>query len=368
LSAFLSYHLVDIIPLWGLPTFLFFLGPLINKTNKILVDSQIDRNSQIVNVQTTQIHGHNYVDASTTTDLPVNRNASPCEPAVTSSVTTRVTSANILVPIDTVGLGNRTAVGQPTRVGTSVNDDDLIHAALEGDEDAVKILLDDGAEVDQHGAYGLTPLSWAVRKGHEAVVDLLIDAAADVNAITYGNVTLLILAAQNGHNAVAELLLKAGASVNDVGGGGYSPLILAVRACHGVAIGFLLRKGAKVDQRDTDGFTALSWAIQQGQEAVAEVLLNAGASVNGERGDDHTPLMLAAQEGHYGVVKILLANGAEVDRSDADDFTALSWARWGGHEAVVKLLDEASSVNDDGSRTKPESEVAAVQLDTAVRS
>lgn len=57
-SAFISYHLVKIVPLWGLAligTSVLFLGPLVYKTNKVLIDQQIEQLSQIVNAQTTQV-------------------------------------------------------------------------------------------------------------------------------------------------------------------------------------------------------------------------------------------------------------------------------------------------------------------------
>ncbi|KFY93846.1 hypothetical protein V498_04230 [Pseudogymnoascus sp. VKM F-4517 (FW-2822)] len=57
-SAFISYHLVKIVPLWGLAligTSVLFLGPLVYKTNRELIDGQIEQLSQIVNAQTTQV-------------------------------------------------------------------------------------------------------------------------------------------------------------------------------------------------------------------------------------------------------------------------------------------------------------------------
>ncbi|KFY29977.1 hypothetical protein V493_02181 [Pseudogymnoascus sp. VKM F-4281 (FW-2241)] len=57
-SAFISYHLVKIVPLWGLAligTSVLFLGPLVYTTNRELIDGQIEQLSQIVNAQTTQV-------------------------------------------------------------------------------------------------------------------------------------------------------------------------------------------------------------------------------------------------------------------------------------------------------------------------
>ncbi|OBT41429.1 hypothetical protein VE00_08055 [Pseudogymnoascus sp. WSF 3629] len=109
-SAFISYHLVKIVPLWGLAligTSVLFLGPLIYTTNKALIDGQIEQLSQIVNAQTTQVRqmaSQHASNAAATTKMYVGdysakaqeiigraRSSSPAdrktvEPAVTTGV------------------------------------------------------------------------------------------------------------------------------------------------------------------------------------------------------------------------------------------------------------------------------------------
>jgi len=58
ISAFFSYYLVKIVPLWGLSliaTSVLFLVPLIYKSNKELIDHHINNASEIVNQQTAQV-------------------------------------------------------------------------------------------------------------------------------------------------------------------------------------------------------------------------------------------------------------------------------------------------------------------------
>lgn len=110
-SAFISYHLVKIVPLWGLAligTSVLFLGPLVYKTNKALIDGQIEQLSEIVNAQTTQVRqiaSQHASNAAATTKMYVGdysakaqeiigraRSSSPADrkvsnPAVTASVT-----------------------------------------------------------------------------------------------------------------------------------------------------------------------------------------------------------------------------------------------------------------------------------------
>ena len=78
----------------------------------------------------------------------------------------------------------------------------------------VKLLLDEGADVNAQGRRYGNALQAASEGGHKAVVKLLLDKGADVNAQgrQYGNA--LQAASYEGHKAVVELLLNKGAEVN----------------------------------------------------------------------------------------------------------------------------------------------------------
>ncbi|OBT91683.2 hypothetical protein VE01_10249 [Pseudogymnoascus verrucosus] len=115
LSAFISYHLVKIVPLWGLAligTSVLFLGPLVYTTNKALIDGQIEQLSQIVNAQTTQVRqmaSQHASNAAATTKMYVGdysakaqeiigraRSSSPADrKSVEPSVTTGVTASKV---------------------------------------------------------------------------------------------------------------------------------------------------------------------------------------------------------------------------------------------------------------------------------
>ena len=57
----------------------------------------------------------------------------------------------------------------------------LRNAAKSGDINAVRTLLDKGADVNEKDGVGGTPLFWAVREGHTELAKLLIERGADVN-------------------------------------------------------------------------------------------------------------------------------------------------------------------------------------------
>lgn len=96
-------------------------------------------------------------------------------------------------------------------------DDELLTVARKGDVEAVKRLLDKGANVNARSPYGVTPLWLAARLGHAAVVRLLVERGADVNAKEDAHQsTALGWATWKGHVEVIRILLEKGAEGRDM--------------------------------------------------------------------------------------------------------------------------------------------------------
>jgi hypothetical protein len=89
-----------------------------------------------------------------------------------------------------------------------------LHAAIEaGKVEAVKLLLDSGANPNIRGKNEYTPLFVASVSNQLAIAKLLIEKGADVNAKSKYNETPLILAAQYNHTDIAILLIDSGSNV-----------------------------------------------------------------------------------------------------------------------------------------------------------
>ena len=94
-----------------------------------------------------------------------------------------------------------------------------------GKTDMVKLLVENGADVNHQDDDGRTPLHWAARKGHLAIVEFLIDegAGVDVRSLAKGETPLHKAAAQ-GHVPVVRLLLQSGADKHVKNCDGLTPL------------------------------------------------------------------------------------------------------------------------------------------------
>jgi ankyrin repeat protein len=99
----------------------------------------------------------------------------------------------------------------------------LHYAAFFGQEDAARILIERGADVNlvaRNEGIHVTPLHSAASGGHAAIVKLLLEHGADPSAAQDGGFTPLHSAAQNDDRESVEALLEAGADpalANDEG-------------------------------------------------------------------------------------------------------------------------------------------------------
>ena len=91
---------------------------------------------------------------------------------------------------------------------------DMMRAAFWGQTDAVRLLLERGADPNGSDATGTTALMVAAMNGHTGTVGLLLEHGADVNARDDDGGTALELADRNGKVDVADLMLEHGADAS----------------------------------------------------------------------------------------------------------------------------------------------------------
>jgi ankyrin repeat protein len=155
-------------------------------------------------------------------------------------------------------------------------------AAKRGDRDAVKALLQKGADANAPEGDGMTALHWAAERGDVPMIEMLAYAGANTGATTrLGGYTPLHLASRAGHAAAVRALVAAGANVKATSESGATALHLAAEAGSADGVTALLDKGADVNAKETEfGQTPLIFAASAGQVDAMKVLIKRGADVN----------------------------------------------------------------------------------------
>ena len=227
-------------------------------------------------------------------------------------------------------------------------------AAMAGQVQSVRLLLDAGAAVDAPGPG--TPLLLAAGSGHLEVVKLLVERGADVNAADDHGGTAVAAAAQGGHQEIVRYLSGRGAALASEADG--NALIVAAQAGKIDTVRMLLDKGMDVDARNKQGRTALMEVAhasayppaKDGLVETARLLLDRGADVNARMDDRQTALTLAcfapfpSHPISAGLVRALVEHGANVNPVDESPFgMPLHNAAKVNNVEVVKLLLDAGA-------------------------
>lgn len=216
-------------------------------------------------------------------------------------------------------------------------------AAASHQADVMQSLLEAGAKTDAESPYG-TPLTFAAITGNYEGAKLLLERGADVNVARVDGKSVLMMASTAGNPVLVAELLKHKANVNAKSYSDATALSYAARAGH-VEVGrMLLQAGATIDTRDAEGQTPLMGAAMTGNVEFVKLLLQKGAKPNLRDSKGRTALLLASAYGDYPeVIRTLRAGGADAKIADAKGRTAAAFAKARGYEASSALLGKPSA-------------------------
>ena len=274
--------------------------------------------------------------------------------------------AHLLLPLYILVLTGRSLCAAQSRS----SDESLFQAVAKGDMGAVRVTLDNGADINAHDDHGDTPLIVAVANHHLAMLKLLLEKGALVSAHNNYAETALSEAARSFDPEMLRVLLGGNPEVKDKD----VALLEAARSAPAVRqvmdiptrsgdqdkrtatatpeppwvtnVRLLLDSGANIEARDEEGTTPLMAAASKGQTETFTLLLERGAKINARDKRGLTPLIAAAcacavatMNSTYDIMKILLEKGANVNARAHDGSTALMMAAGSPDDAAsVKLL------------------------------
>jgi len=246
--------------------------------------------------------------------------------------------------------------------------DSALHAAVRlGHVDQARYLIEHGARIDLTNKLGKSPLLVAAEEGKLEAVKLLLEKGADPNSVeadhrrnrlslakhSMGQNSALIVAVEQGHEDVAKALIEAGANVNYRGFLGKTALYVEVEHGQLNLAQKLLASKANANIKDMEGMSPLMEAARRGNPRMVADLINHKANVNAieeaelgytpdpqdaDTSTGMTALMFAARSGHDKVVSQLLRAGASANVHNSNGKNARDMAAGYGYSGIVKLL------------------------------
>ena len=145
------------------------------------------------------------------------------------------------------------------------------------------------------------------------VVKVLIQNGADVNAVQEDKCTALHLAAEKGHVDTAKVLIQNNVDMNAFDFDGLTALHFAIKKNNVAIVNMLLENDADINAATGyDMDTPLHFAAGYGNVDLIKVLLQNGADVNAVTGDGDSVLYTAAYYEHVRCTLQLLCFGADI--------------------------------------------------------
>jgi FOG: Ankyrin repeat len=199
----------------------------------------------------------------------------------------------------------------------------LARAAMSGyNYETIKLLIDKGAEVDSKDSMERTPLFFALmNKSSDKIISLFLACGADPNAQNIWGQTPLMYVTAAG---TAALLLKAGAAPNIQAKPliGYASVLNCVieHKADTKTVEQLLKAGADPNSTEPALFHAIT---NKAPLSVIRMLLTYGANIDQKTDTGETALQNALTLGYYSAAALLITKGAQLGPLCFPEWTSL---------------------------------------------
>ena len=216
----------------------------------------------------------------------------------------------------------------------------LIRAVQSGHMRLIGQLIRGGTEVNAIDVLGRTAAHYAVSRDNQEALKFLLDNGADANLADNDGNTLLDIWHKHKHKKILELLHAAGARTSPTEAEEQQSVISS--AIDTTPSSTELSSEDKVERQD------LWQAAANNDRASAERLLAAGADAKAENDAGKVPFDIAVEAEHYALAAILLKATAGINGEDEKGWTPLMWAiaadEW---DLVQDFIREGAYISSD---------------------
>lgn len=234
----------------------------------------------------------------------------------------------------------------------------LLIAAENADEDMIKLLIENGADVDVRNMQDETAMVIAVKNARNLeldkinnVVKILLENGADADIQDFKEETVLHLAVANiGKQEIVKMLLEENVNVNLKNEWDRTALHEAIKnsfdSYHEEIIKLLLDNGADVKTKDYEGRTVLIDAVPRQDIEIIKLIISKGADINAKSNNGLTALNSSIDRGDYKIIELLLENGADINQKGKIDSYYKTIEEYSPLELLERsFLDETAKRN-----------------------
>jgi len=245
----------------------------------------------------------------------------------------------------------RLLISHGLKVDVERGGEQLLRACIRGDYDMVKLLGDNGADMNIRDKDGMTPLMIAIKKRETDISTYLISKGANLDVMDNGGNTALIHAIKKGDIHLACMMIEKGANTRyrDVNGNNALMVYMDHPSLPIYILTLLLNTGMSPDTQNNDGMTPLMRVAADSDMSSLIELLKHGANPNIRNNDGDTALIIASRNGLVENVRILLENGAHTNVENTKGETAYTVA---STNEVRNLISKYSSSMMPGNRSR----------------
>jgi ankyrin repeat protein len=230
----------------------------------------------------------------------------------------------------------------------------LLVAVAKGNKEIVKLLVENGANVNRISIWGVTAISEAARTNNQQVARFLLSKGADIEKKDKDGRTALNSEVWSKNIDAVNLLLDLGASPNTKDSFGRTPLMnifysriimedFKNRSGNEVALVEIFKKwGADTTLSDSDGATYSEYKLQKELQAAIvlgnELMVISTISEGAKSNFIVQPICKAVEGNNIKILEILFDNGATIEAKCKSNYSLLLLATIKGSNEIIRLL------------------------------
>ena len=182
-----------------------------------------------------------------------------------------------------------------------------------GNEKSIKFLKEKGADIYKRNKSKISPIETCIQYGHKKSMEIFLEFGYEINNISQGEMSLLGVATINNNIEIINYFVEKGADINLRDGLGYTPIFYSIIAESGYLLKYYLEKGVDINILCKDNNSLLYYSLQNKSDEIFNILIDRDINVNTYSNKGISPLYKACRNRDLIKIEKLLQKGAKIE-------------------------------------------------------